>query len=133
MAILTRMKWYLIVVLIYISLLISDVEHLFISLLANCKSSLVKCLLRCSAYFLVGLFFFNSFFFFPNLYLYFFIYFLIGRKLFYKVMLVSAVQQSRSVIIIHRYISSLPLPSLPSSHPTPLGHHRAPGWAPCVI
>ena len=22
--------------------------------------------------------------------------------------------------------------SLAASHPTPLGHHRAPGWAPCV-
>ena len=50
---------------------------------------------------------------------------LIGRKFLYSV-LVSAVQQRESVI----YIS---LPSLPSSHPTPLGHHGVPGWAPHVI
>ena len=73
MVILTGVQWYLIIALIFNSLMTYDVEHLFICLFAICVSSLESCPLRSFAHFLkIRLFIFlllsfkNSFYILDN-------------------------------------------------------------------
>ena len=55
-AIQAGISWYLIVVLVYISPIVSHVEHLFMFVCLPSVCLLEKCLFRSSACFLIGLF-----------------------------------------------------------------------------
>ena len=56
------------------------------------------------------------------------LYFLIAGQLFHNVVLASAIHHCEPAVITQTHP-----PFWASFRPSPLGHHTAPGWAPCVI